>query len=182
MEGEEIVKKKSYFHGKRGKRKYTRTVKTGAQQKKPPATRNIAIQLDDVRAGGAISSPPDAVRMQRNRKSQAASRKKTNNDLNDELGIMKWKNTKLSRDKEEGIKTVNKVKDKLDKSEGARVDLCDNVRSLRAGVRESRKNEAAAEQKLVDANRKHSIHVEKLEYKLEVCVVVLICILLFIQY
>lgn len=179
MEGEEIVKKKSYFHGKRGKRKYTRNARTGAIQKKPPPTRNVAIQLDDVTAD-AVSSPPEAVRMQR--RSRAASRKSTTTKLTKELGYMKRDRDRLARDKEEGIKTVNKVKDKLDKSEGARVELGDNVRNLRAGVRESRKNEAAAEQKLVDANRKHGIHVEKLEYKLEVCVVVLICILLFIQY
>lgn len=181
MEGEERIVNRGGFKGKR-RRKFVRTIKTGAQQKKPPPTRNIAIQLDDVHAAdAAVSSPPEAVRMQR--RSRAVSRKSTTTELTKELGYMKRDRDRLARDKEEGIKTVNKVQDKLDKSEGARVDLCDSVRNLRAGIRVSRKNEAAAEHKLVDANRKHSIHVEKLEHKLEVCVV-LFCILLciFIQY
>ena len=103
------------------------------------------------------------------RTSRAASRKTTNDELKHELGIIKRKNNRLSLEKEEGMKNFKKLQDKLDKSEGVRSTLCATVRDAHIDKREARKNEAAAEQKLADSNKKHSKEVEELEHKLEVC-------------
>ena len=118
------------------------------------------------------------------RTSHAASRKTTNSELRHKLGIITRKNKRLSRDKEEGMKKSKKLQDKLDKSEGIRSELCDTVRDAHKDKREARKNEAAAEQKLADANKMYNKELEELVHKLEVCfvIIVLYIIFIFIQY
>ena len=116
------------------------------------------------------------------RRSRAASRKTTNSELEHKLGIINRKNKRLSRDKEEGIKNFKKLKDKLDKLEGIQSKLCDTVRDANMDKREARKNEAAAEQKLADANKMYNKELEELVHKLEVCFVIIVLYIIFIQY